>query len=201
MISPRVFDRGEQLVALIFYSFLVARIWPERFDAANLAPALLLVTEGTILVFLLLRRSTADISLRPRDWIVAMLGTTAPLLVMKIEQPHYLAVGALLVLFGMTTQLGAKLSLRRSFGLVAANRGVKTGGFYRFVRHPMYLGYMITHVGFLTMSPSLWNFSVYAVAWVCLIMRVVFEEQLLSEDGAYQEFKKRVRFRLIPGIY
>lgn len=201
MISPKLLDRGEQLVALIFYSFLVARIWPERLDVENVAPALLLASEGIIIVFLLLRRPTAAISLHPRDWVVAMAGTTAPLLVAKIDEPHYLAVGAFLVLFGMTAQLSAKLSLRRSFGLVAANRGVKTGGAYRYVRHPMYLGYMISHVGFLTMSPSLWNFSVYAVAWTCLVLRVAYEEALLSEDAAYQDFKKRVRFRLLPGVY
>ena len=78
---------------------------------------------------------------------------------------------------------------------------MKTGGAYRYVRHPMYFGYMISHIGFLLLSPSLWNLAVYAVGWACLILRVTFKERLLSEDAAYQDFKRSVRYRLIPGVY
>ncbi len=201
MLSPKTIDRAEQVIATSLYVLLVQRIWPEKFDAANIAPGLLLLAEGIIIVFLVLRRPTANISLRPQDWAAAFGGTLAPLLVAKSADPQHLAIGAFLIMFGMFTQLSAKLSLRRSFGLVAANRGVKTGGAYRYVRHPMYLGYMISHVGFLIMVPTLWNFTVYAVGWTCLVLRIVFEERLLSKDAAYQEFKTRVRRRLIPGVY
>lgn len=201
MLSPKAIDRAEQIIAIALYVLLVQRIWPEKFDAANIAPGLLLLAEGIIIVFLVLRRPTANISLRPQDWAAAFGGTLAPLLVAKSADPQHLALGAFLIMFGMFTQLSAKLSLRRSFGLVAANRGVKTGGAYRYVRHPMYLGYMISHVGFLIMVPTLWNFAVYAVGWTCLVLRILFEERLLSEDAAYQEFKTRVRRRLIPGVY
>ena len=37
-----------------------------------------------------------------------------------------------------------KLSLGRSFGLMPANRGVVSTGMYRLVRHPIYLGYLVT---------------------------------------------------------
>lgn len=196
-----IMDRVEQAIALILYGLLVQRIWPDDLSAANVAPALVLVSEGIIVFFLLIRRSTLNISLRPQDWAAALAGTAAPLLVVKSAEPAFLEAGVFLLLFGMVTQVAAKLSLRRSFGLVAANRGVKTGGAYRYVRHPMYLGYMISHVGFVLLSPTFWNVAVYAVCWACLILRVAFEERLLSEDAAYQDFKKRVRFRLLPGVY
>jgi protein-S-isoprenylcysteine O-methyltransferase Ste14 len=201
MTRQNLIDRGEQLAALLFYFFLVRRVWPQNFDAENLAPAIIILSEGAIIFFLLIRRPTENISLRPQDWAVALIGTLGPLLVTKAPEPQNLAVGAFLLLFGMITQLSAKFSLRRSFGLVAANRGVKTGGAYRYVRHPMYLGYMISHVGFLLLSPSLWNFAVYAATWACLILRIAVEERMLTEDAAYQDFKKRVRFRLVPGLY
>lgn len=194
-------DRAEQAIALILYGLLVQRIWPDNMSAANLAPALVLVSEGIIVFFLLIRRTTLNISSRPQDWVAALAGTTAPLLVVKSAEPAFLEAGAFLLLFGMVTQVAAKLSLRRSFGLVAANRGVKTGGAYRYVRHPMYLGYMISHIGFVLLSPTLWNVAVYAVCWACLILRVAFEERLLSQDAAYQDFMKRVRYRLFPGVY
>ena len=58
-------------------------------------------------------------------------------------------LGFCVILIGLILHLGAKLNLRRSFGIVPADRGVKTLGLYAFVRHPMYLGYMVAHVGFL----------------------------------------------------
>ncbi len=194
-------DRAEQAIALVLYGLLVQRIWPENLSTYNLATALVLVSEGIIVFFLMIRRTTLNISGRPQDWAAALAGTATPLLVVKSGEPAFLEAGAFLMLFGMVTQVAAKLSLRRSFGLVAANRGVKTGGAYRYVRHPMYLGYMISHVGFVLLSPTLWNVAVYAVGWTCLVLRVAFEERLLSQDAAYQDFMKRVRFRLIPGVY
>lgn len=201
MSLASILDRFEQTAALALFVFLVARVWPHDLSINILAPALVLVSEGIIVFFLLIRRSSADISLRPRDWAAAVIGTAAPLLVMKTAEPSVLGAGIILMLVGMMTQLAAKLSLRRSFGIVPANRGVKTAGAYRFARHPMYLGYMISHVGFLLLAPTAWNFSVYLVCWVCLLLRIEFEERLLSEDPGYQAFKRKVRFRRVPGVY
>ena len=199
--TTAVLDRFEQAAALLLYGSLVARFWPEDLAANQLAPALLLLSEGVIVFFLIIRRASSDISLRPQDWLAAIIGTAAPLLVVKTAEPAFLAPGVLLLLGGMAIQVTAKFSLRRSFGIVPANRGVKTGGAYRFVRHPMYLGYMISHVGFLLLAPTLWNAAVYVVCWTCLLFRIEFEEQLLSEDAGYQAFKSKVRFRLAPGLY
>lgn len=201
MTSTRLLDRVEQAAALLLYASLVVRVWPENLSSDNLGPALVLLSEGVIVFFLIIRRATADISLRLRDWSAAAIGTAAPLLVAKTAEPWLLAPGVVLLLLGMAMQVSAKLSLRRSFGLVPANRGVKTGGAYRFVRHPMYLGYMVSHVGFLLMAPSWRNLAVYAIAWSCLVLRVVYEERLLSADAGYQAFKKAVRFRIVPGLY
>jgi hypothetical protein len=38
--------------------------------------------------------------------------------------------------------LAATLRLGRSFGIVATNRGIQTGGLYRIVRHPIYAAYV-----------------------------------------------------------
>ena len=51
------------------------------------------------------------------------------------------AVGTAAV--GVSFSLGAKAFLRRSFGIVAANRKVQRGGPYRLVRHPLMLGFLI----------------------------------------------------------
>lgn len=100
--------------------------------------------------------------------------------------------------FGWVIHLTAKLTLRRSFGVVAANRGLKTSGIYALVRHPMYLGYFISHVGLVLAVPSVWNLIIYGLTWTCLIVRIKSEERVLAKEAEYQAYRAKVRYRLIP---
>ena len=197
----RVLDLVEQAAVLALYTWLVVRLWPGEFSATNWHPLLLLLSEGLVVVLLLVRRPTDRISTRGLDWALAAGGTFVVLLVGQGGAPLHGPLGAVLMLLGLAIHVGAKLSLFRSFGVVAANRGVKVGGLYRLVRHPMYAGYMLTHIGFLLVAPSLWNLAVYAVAWAFLVARIYAEERVLGEDPAYQAFKGRVRYRLLPGLF
>ena len=62
-----------------------------------------------------------------------------------------------LQLAGLAWQVAAKVTLGRSFGLLPAARGLVTSGPYRVVRHPIYLGYLITHLAFVAANPTMWN--------------------------------------------
>jgi protein-S-isoprenylcysteine O-methyltransferase Ste14 len=196
-----VLDRAEQGVVLVLYAWLVARLWPADFSAANWFAILLMVSEGLVVVLLLFRRPTDHISRRTADWIVAAAGTFLVLMVQPGGAPLSPDLSLALMLIGLAIHVGAKLSLWRSFGLVAANRGVKTHGLYRFVRHPMYAGYMLSHAGFLLASPSWWNLAVYLAVWLLLIARIEAEERTLKQDPAYAAYASQVRFRLLPGVY
>ena len=62
-------------------------------------------------------------------------------------------IGSVLVLVGVVLATGAVLSLGRSLGIEAANRGVQTHGLYRFVRHPIYAAYLPLMGGYLRAIP------------------------------------------------
>jgi protein-S-isoprenylcysteine O-methyltransferase Ste14 len=102
---------------------------------------------------------------------------------------------------GISLQVGAKLWLGRSFGLVPANRGLVLGGPYRFVRHPMYLGYFLNHMGYLVCTYSTRNLVVYSMLYAIQIGRIVQEERLLARDPKYEEYAKRVKWRFVPFVY
>lgn len=102
---------------------------------------------------------------------------------------------------GFVLQLSAKLTLRRSFGVVAANRGIKASGPYRFVRHPMYAGYTLTQIGFLLSGPALWNFAIYGLTLFIACRRIIAEERVLGEDEAYKSLVEKVPYRLLPGVF
>ncbi len=91
----------------------------------------------------------------------------------------------------------AVISLGRSFGIVAANRGVRTTGFYRFVRHPLYGSYLVGYLGFLLGNLSIWNVSLIVLTVLCQYARARAEERVLLQDPAYQAYAQQVRYRFI----
>ncbi|WP_114226381.1 MULTISPECIES: methyltransferase family protein [Sphingomonas] len=152
-------------------------------------------------VGLLLIRRPGPMAGHPWAIFVALVGTFTPLFVRAPNIPAYIEAGKVLMWVGFAMSLGAKLSLNRSFGMIAANRGVRRGGVYALIRHPMYMGYAITHVGFIMVYPSLVNALMYLFTWTFQLLRIREEEKWLMQDPAYAEYAAHVRYRLIPGVY
>lgn len=193
-----VVDQAERLALIVLLVLLAYRLVPHLADKP--LTFIYLISETVVVVMIACRRSTSQISLRPADWVYGFGGTFLPLMVAASGSAGFRA-GRLLLLLGFVITVGAQLSLCRSFGIVAANRGVKTSGLYGVVRHPMYMGYFLTHVGFLLMNPTVWNAAVYA-AWAgCQVRRIDAEERILSADVAYMAFARRVPYRLVPFVY
>lgn len=199
--TPARLDRLEQIGIVLLWVLLVRRV----ITASNPLAPLILVAETAVVVFVLLRRPAAAISLRPGDWLLAITATFAPLLIQPADTPAALhaliPLGVGLAVLGNLVQLAAKMFLRRSFGIAPANRGIKTDGMYKIVRHPMYAGYLLVHIGILVLMPSVFNFTIYAIGWWAQILRLLAEERLLSEDPAYRVFCTTTRWRLIPGLF
>jgi protein-S-isoprenylcysteine O-methyltransferase Ste14 len=78
---------------------------------------------------------------------------------------------------------------------------VVSSGLYRFVRHPIYLGYLTTHVGFVIANPADWNLVVLLAADIALLLRAICEERTLAADDAYRAYMGRVRWRIFPGVF
>ncbi|MDZ4720262.1 MAG: methyltransferase, partial [Roseiflexaceae bacterium] len=137
------------------------------------------------------------------DRLIAIAGTAAPLLQRSAESPGpiFSEVGAGIQLVATIITVIGTLSLGRSFGIVAANRGVRTGGLYRFVRHPLYGSYLIGYLGFLLGNPSIWNIILIIITFICQYLRAVAEERVLARDPEYQTYMQRVRHRFIPFIF
>lgn len=194
------YDLVERAFLLVLSLSAIARMWP-LFGRDPHVP-LLLISEGLAVAFILLRRRTAVCDQSPYATGVAFIGTAAPLLVIATERPLLpAAAGFGLMIAGLLLNISAKIALNRSFGLAAANRGVKRAGPYRLLRHPMYAGYALTQATFLLLNPCLWNLSVYLLSWTVQVLRIRAEERLLLQDPAYRAYADTVRYRIIPGLY
>jgi protein-S-isoprenylcysteine O-methyltransferase Ste14 len=77
---------------------------------------------------------------------------------------------------------------------------IKVLGPYRLVRHPVYAGYTMTHIGHLPARPSLANAGMYMLALTLLVVRILRGECILKQDVAYRGFAARVHYRLLSGI-
>ncbi len=178
---------------LFFQSFLETGKWTSL---------MWIVSEGLVVILFVVRRATEKVSRSPWDWFVAVCGTLSFFLVTPSATALApVTAGVALQLAGLAIQVLGKAILGRSFGIVAANRGVVSAGPYRLVRHPIYLGYLVTHVGFLLTNLSARNVAVYAVGYTFQVLRIRAEEGLLRTDADYQDYCRRVRYRLLPGIF
>jgi protein-S-isoprenylcysteine O-methyltransferase Ste14 len=196
----RLLDLGERAFCLVLFAALVARLVPGL--ASQPVNGLMLISEGLVVLFIVIRRRAIVVTQRPVDWITALGGTVAPLLVHAGGRPLAPAgFDAGIILCGLIAGIWAKLTLRRSFGLAAANRGVVRSGPYSVVRHPMYFGYVLVYLGFFLVNPLAWNAFVLLLTIALIVYRVLAEERVLKNDKDYAEFMERVRFRLAPGLF
>jgi protein-S-isoprenylcysteine O-methyltransferase Ste14 len=198
-----VLDLIERVLVTALFAHFASIMLVAYSASANIGIALVTISELLVLFLILTRGKTDKISVNPADWMLAFAGTVAPLFATPSLHnpvvPVQLCVG--LMLMGLCLQISAKFILWRSFGIVAANRGVKIHGPYRFIRHPIYAGYVVTHIGFLLDSPSLRNAALYLAALAIQIARLKREERILMLDPAYQAYSASVRFRLLPGLF
>ncbi|HUP81701.1 MAG TPA: isoprenylcysteine carboxylmethyltransferase family protein [Pirellula sp.] len=209
VIRSGVLDTFERAaILLLFGSFLQALVvsigTAIRFgQSVVIGDVMLLITETMMVFMVLFRRGAKSLSLRPGDWALAFSATCLSLLARPFPgQTHaWDRVAILLTIIGLMTQLVSKLTLGRRFGVVAANRGLCMSGPYRLVRHPIYMGYVLLHTGFFLLNPTLWNLCVFTTLYTIKIPRILAEERHLGQDPEYQQYMKKVRSRLIPGVF
>lgn len=77
-----------------------------------------------------------------------------------------------------------------------------THGPYRFVRHPMYLGAILSFIGTPLLLGTGWAFIPSAIATLAVIARTALEDKTLqAELPGYADYAQRTRYRLLPGVW
>jgi protein-S-isoprenylcysteine O-methyltransferase Ste14 len=85
---------------------------------------------------------------------------------------------------------------------VAPGQTLVSSGPYALVRHPMYAGALLYLVGTPLGLGSYWGLAPLALMLPFLIWRLRDEERILAERlPGYADYMRRVRFRLIHGVF
>jgi protein-S-isoprenylcysteine O-methyltransferase Ste14 len=214
--STKIYDVLIATPLILFYGFSLAGLGPQFAAALQLRPfwvsALQLLSLASftfylalIIALIFLRRLPVAKSetLWPRA--LAILGSTAlfvlPWLRPASLSPPLIALSALLTAGGTVAELWILGWLRRSFSLLPEARALVTRGPYRRIRHPLYLAGLITSLGAMLHFQQPWAGLVVIANFAIQLLRMHYEEQVLTRAfPAYAEYAAR-SWRLIPGLY
>lgn len=117
--------------------------------------------------------------------------------------PHWLAIAAGGLL---TWRAAAVLDPFELAGIRQAAGDNRAGEFrvvgpYRWMRHPIYLGWMLIVFGVPEMTGTRLTFAIVSSAY--LVIAIPFEERSLTAafGETYRTYQRRVRWRVLPGIW
>jgi protein-S-isoprenylcysteine O-methyltransferase Ste14 len=75
-------------------------------------------------------------------------------------------------------------------------------GLYGIVRHPMYMATIILFLSMPLILGSLYSFFIFLIYPIIISFRIKNEEEVLEKElNGYKEYKKKVKYRLIPFIW
>src|ERR1019366_2349570 len=190
---------------LLAVTFLLATLPAARELSFSLAGAANLVwlTGAAIMAVMSFARfapRTSTVNLR------TLAASGGMLILPCFMRPTNLSIGALATtglifeFFGVVLTQVARVYMGRSFGILPANRGIVSKGPFRWVRHPIYFGWLILSIGYAMSYPIGRNILLSAATVPFMVWRVNQEEVHLSEDPDYRRYMERVRYRFWPGL-
>jgi len=207
------------LILLAALLFLPAWTW--NYPNAWLFLALLFVPMllmGFVMLFrapdLLAKRLDGKERERTQRGVIALSGLFLPLgfVVSALDfrfawssVPTWCTVlGASLFLIGYGTYaevLRENAYLSRKIEVQEGQKVIDTG-LYGIVRHPMYLATLLMFLPIPLILGSFWGLCAFAIYPVLIVVRILNEEHVLIEGlRGYADYRKRVRYRLIPFVW
>ena len=189
-------------MAAITITYFAVRIFQSyQFRPNNVLLLLLLGEIITIsLVIVAKPTDTRDFSITP---VLLTVAGTFCIILVSLDTGIQLVpriVSQTIMVIGICWQILSKIYLGRSFGLLPAHRSVVDTGPYRLIRHPIYFGYFINHVGFLLNQFSLYHLMILTIVYLFQFGRMYYEEKTLSRSEEYRQYKERVKKRFIPFV-
>jgi len=185
------------------FALLSVNLLTDFIQTQRVTGLLLLISESLVVVLTITRRRANIVDRSTGAAIVTAMSLAGPVLLRTSRGPGVLPDLATVAIsaVGLIIVIASKVTLGRSFGIVPANRGVVVGGPYCVVRHPIYAGYVVTHVAFACAHPTGWNIALVVATDAALMIRAMYEERVLLKDRLYQTYCQRVAWHVVPGVF
>ena len=156
------------------------------------------------------------------DWtvipflVLTLLGFAAAILdfvyLQNFNFQIFAIAGLLLLLIGGLIRMKARLELKRKAGFssytetgrikVVKDHQLVMDGFYKYIRHPIYLGEILRNLGFVVIFSSVYGIVIVLLASTFLHFRIQLEEKMLTSvfGEKYKEYRRNTN-KIIPYIY
>jgi protein-S-isoprenylcysteine O-methyltransferase Ste14 len=225
-LTPGVVNRLAQLVFLVLLQAALLFGCAGRLDwgaawlylavyvASLVANALLLLPQGSALIeergrlafphrwdqIILVFYTLGSLGLLVVSGLDERFGWTVPL-GLPVQGVGLVGVIFSLALFDWSLVTNAYFATAARVQAERAQQVVTTGP-YRFVRHPGYSGALHTALSLPLLLGSLWAYLPGFVLVAAIVARTVFEDRMLrAELAGYADYARRVRYRLLPGVW
>ena len=114
----------------------------------------------------------------------------------------YISIGVFLIAYLLWAEVLRENTYLSRTIKVEKNQKVIDKGLYSLVRHPMYFATLLLFLSMPLVLGSLISFFVFLLYPVLIIFRIIYEEKLLEKElKGYTDYKKKVKYRLIPFIW
>lgn len=207
---------GNAWPAYLFALLLIPRIWGlypvPRLDTLHdqakylLAVVTVVFLALVVVLFAIRRRAIEGQRANWRTGGVALLGTFLLNILAFVPIEDSTSTESLLgssgvAIVGTLFTIWSLATLGRCFGLFPEVRGLVLSGPYRMVRHPVYLGELVSALGLLLAKPHPLVVAVFALFVVLQYWRTIYEERALAAayPNDYPAYARQVP-RLVPGM-
>lgn len=150
------------------------------------------------------RRPPKRITPNPWFWLLAFVNTYFPQAILPFMDRGRALVSPLLsnavAIAALVFSVWARLSLGRNMGFVPAQREIVTRGPYRYMRHPIYTGLILSYLAVVLRIYSPRNATLLAIAVFWMLVKSFVEEIFLRADPQYAAYMTKVRARWIPFV-
>lgn len=175
-----------------FFVFLFV-IRANQFAAGDLIAILLALQSALAAFFLVMHKPVERIS-HPLMSLIAWICALLPL-TFRVDGVNVLRFASLP---GLLLAVWSLIVLGFSFSIAPEDRGLVERGPYQVIRHPMYLGEVLSLLGLCLTSNNAWNWFALVLFVRLLILRISAEEHVIKN---YERYEKSVRWRLVPFIW
>lgn len=201
LMNPSV-DRAIAVVAIL--PMLWAAYYRYAHYGLNLPVAFYWVNTFVLVLTMVFRRPPTRITSNPWFWLIAFVNTYYPQAMLPFFDRGRSLISPLLsnliAIAALLFSIWARLSLGRNMGFVPAQRQIVTTGAYRYVRHPIYTGLILSYLAVLVRIYSPRNATLLAIAVCWMLVKSFVEESFLRADAQYAAYMRKVHARWIPFV-